>query len=125
VARPGELERVARNLEVDVGCGDDASALLETDLVQAEVLYGKNSPEYLLPALAVPHSTSLVTLPVTHKFLGRSQLGRKDFSALPNVYHWNYKNQNTAGLFASDACAREKTRSARSPRVPAMVQEGG
>jgi hypothetical protein len=84
VARPRELEHVARNLEVDVGRGDDARALLETDLVQAEVLYGKNSPEYLPPALPVlfrldlpqalslPHSTPLVTLPVTHKFLGRS-----------------------------------------------------
>ena len=71
-------------------------ALLETDLVQAEVLAGKNSPEYLPQALQVPHSTPLVTLPVTHKFLGRSKLGRKDFSALPNAYHWNHKDQNTA-----------------------------
>jgi hypothetical protein len=33
MARPGELEHVARNLEVDVGRGDNARALLETDLV--------------------------------------------------------------------------------------------
>jgi hypothetical protein len=34
------------DLEVDVGRGEDAKALLESDLRQAEVQHGKNSPEY-------------------------------------------------------------------------------
>jgi hypothetical protein len=34
------------NLEVDVGRSDDAKLLLESDLIQAEVHYGKNSSEY-------------------------------------------------------------------------------
>ncbi len=34
------------NLEVDAGRGEDAKALLESDLRQAEAQHGKNSPEY-------------------------------------------------------------------------------
>jgi tetratricopeptide (TPR) repeat protein len=34
------------DLEVDVGRGDDAKALLESDLNQAELQHGKSSPEY-------------------------------------------------------------------------------
>lgn len=34
------------NLEVDAGRSEDAKALLESDLRQAEVQHGKNSPEY-------------------------------------------------------------------------------
>jgi beta-lactamase regulating signal transducer with metallopeptidase domain len=33
-------------LEVDAGRGEDAKALLEADLRQAEALYGRNSPDY-------------------------------------------------------------------------------
>jgi tetratricopeptide (TPR) repeat protein len=34
------------NMEVDAGRGEDAKALLESDLLQAEAQHGKNSPEY-------------------------------------------------------------------------------
>ena len=34
------------NMEIDAGRGEDAKALLESDLRQAQLQYGKNSPDY-------------------------------------------------------------------------------